>query len=125
MRRLIILALISSFIPAPKAQANPAVLAPAAFCAGTAGVGCVFIGVATIGGIVYYVWQRSDGKKTYVRKYEWTEEPGTFNNLEQHETSGTKDPRLAEKRCRVDSGGRKYLGKYRDASGVWICRFRG
>lgn len=44
-------------------QANPAILAPVAFCAGTAGVGCVLIGVAVVGGISYYIWQHSDGKK--------------------------------------------------------------
>ncbi|PHJ59033.1 hypothetical protein VF14_13620 [Nostoc linckia z18] len=43
-------------------NANPAVLAPAAFCAGTAGVGCVLVGVAIIGGTIYYVWQSGDGK---------------------------------------------------------------
>ncbi|MBD2682878.1 hypothetical protein H6H03_36055 [Nostoc paludosum FACHB-159] len=43
-------------------NANPAVLAPAAFCAGTAGVGCVLVGVAIIGGTVYYIWQSTDGK---------------------------------------------------------------
>lgn len=47
-----------------QAEANPAAIAPAAFCAGTAGVGCVIIGTAVVGGVVYYIWQRSsDGKK--------------------------------------------------------------
>ncbi|WP_062288944.1 hypothetical protein [Nostoc piscinale] len=55
---------ISCLSPRPS-QANPAVLAPAAFCAGTAGVGCVLIGVATVGGIGYYFWSHRKGKKTY------------------------------------------------------------
>ncbi|MBD2358160.1 hypothetical protein H6G41_26710 [Tolypothrix sp. FACHB-123] len=44
-------------------NANPAViLAPAAFCAGTAGVGCILIGTAVVGGVIYYVWQTKDGR---------------------------------------------------------------
>lgn len=45
------------------AKANPALLAPAAFCAGTAGVGCVLLGTVLIGGTVYYIWQLSNGHK--------------------------------------------------------------
>jgi hypothetical protein len=43
-------------------NANPAILAPAALCAGTAGVGCVLVGVAFVGGTAYYVWRTSNGK---------------------------------------------------------------
>jgi hypothetical protein len=43
-------------------NANPAVIAPAALCAGTAGIGCVLVGVAAVGGTVYYVWRARDGK---------------------------------------------------------------
>jgi hypothetical protein len=45
-----------------KANSNPAILAPA-ICAGTAGIGCVVIGVATIGGILYYVWENTKGSR--------------------------------------------------------------
>ena len=33
-----------------RANSNPAIIAPIAFCAGTAGVGCVLVGTAIIGG---------------------------------------------------------------------------
>ncbi len=55
------IALSSSSFSRP-VHANPAILAPAAFCAGTAGIGCVLIGVAVVGGTVYYVWRASNGK---------------------------------------------------------------
>jgi len=39
-------------------NANPAVLAPAVLCAGTAGVGCVLVGVGILGGtVIYFVYQ--------------------------------------------------------------------
>ena len=46
------IALFCSTLSRP-VNANPAVIvAPAAFCAGTAGVGCILIGTAVIGGVV-------------------------------------------------------------------------
>lgn len=46
-----------------KVEASPAaVVAPVAFCAGTAGLGCALVATTVIGGVVYYVWQRSDQK---------------------------------------------------------------
>ncbi|MHC5725560.1 MAG: hypothetical protein ACYT04_52120 [Nostoc sp.] len=42
------LVLSGTALPTRPVNANPAVLAPAAFCAGTAGVGCVLVGVAII-----------------------------------------------------------------------------
>jgi hypothetical protein len=60
------------------ANANPAVLAPAAFCAGTAGVGCVLIGVAIIGGTVYYVWRSTRDGKHYA-----ADANGQINNSER------------------------------------------
>ncbi|MCG6138732.1 MAG: hypothetical protein MET45_29745 [Nostoc sp. LLA-1] len=56
------LVLSGTALPTRPVKANPAILAPAAFCAGTAGVGCVLVGVAIIGGTIYYVWQAGDGK---------------------------------------------------------------
>jgi hypothetical protein len=67
MKRLIsalLVVSISASIAKP-VKANPAVLAPVAFCAGTAGVGCILVGVATVGGIAYYFWRKQEGKKTY------------------------------------------------------------
>lgn len=68
MKRVIsvvaVIALTSSLIPKP-VKANPAVLAPVAFCAGTAGVGCVIVGTVAIGGVIYYVWQASNGKRVH------------------------------------------------------------
>ena len=56
-------AIAFSITSIPRTRANPALLAPAAFCAGTAGVGCVLLGTILIGGTVYYVWQLSNGHK--------------------------------------------------------------
>jgi hypothetical protein len=64
MKRLIsalLVVSISANISKP-VKANPAVLAPGAFCAGTAGVGCVLMGTAIIGGIVVYIWKTNNGK---------------------------------------------------------------
>ena len=51
------------FLNIEKSTANPAVLAPAAICAGTAGVGCIVIGTIMVGGTIYYIWQLSNGQK--------------------------------------------------------------
>lgn len=56
------LVLCGTALPNHPVNANPAVLAPAAFCAGTAGVGCVLVGVAIVGGSAYYIWRSRDGK---------------------------------------------------------------
>jgi hypothetical protein len=61
----ILLASSIAFVPISRAKANPAVLAPVAFCAGTAGVGCVLIGTVIVGGAVYYVWQTSNGHRVH------------------------------------------------------------
>jgi hypothetical protein len=60
-----------SLIPyAKKAEANPAVIAAPALC--STGVGCIFVGIAVIGGISYYVWQN---QSTGVRHYDKIEDP--------------------------------------------------
>ncbi|MGG6265026.1 hypothetical protein ACQ4M3_03030 [Leptolyngbya sp. AN03gr2] len=65
-----LLTVSTSLVPyIKKADANPAVAAPL-LC--STGVGCIFVGVATIGGIVYYVWQN---QATGVRHYDNLEDP--------------------------------------------------
>ena len=56
-------------LPPTRARSQPALLAPA-FCA--TGIGCVLIGIATIGGVAYWVWQSRD---TGARHYDKIEEP--------------------------------------------------
>ena len=68
-----------------RANSNPAIIAPLAFCAGTAGVGCVLVGTAIVGGTLYYVWQNSEGKRVHANAY------GDFS-VEQEEDV-YKDPR--------------------------------
>jgi hypothetical protein len=52
-----------------KANSNPAILAPAALCAGTAGVGCVLIIVGGVGIAATYLWKRkSDNMGVYANK---------------------------------------------------------
>ena len=50
-----------SIASAPKAQANPAVLAPVALC--STGVGCILVGTMAVGAITYYVWEYGGGKR--------------------------------------------------------------
>ena len=52
-----------------RANSNPAIIAPIAFCAGTAGVGCVLVGTAIVGGVIYCVWQNSEGKRVHANSY--------------------------------------------------------
>ncbi|MEA5504947.1 hypothetical protein VB735_17910 [Halotia wernerae UHCC 0503] len=65
-------------------NADPAILAPVAFCAGTAGIGCVLVGVAVVGGTAYYIWRASNGKH-YV-----ADASGNISNSER--LVGTKKP---------------------------------
>ncbi|AFY51290.1 hypothetical protein Nos7524_5600 (plasmid) [Nostoc sp. PCC 7524] len=72
------LVLAGTALPVRPVNANPAVLAPAAFCAGTAGVGCVLVGVAIVGGTVYYIWQSTRNGKYYA-----ADANGQINNSER------------------------------------------
>ncbi|WP_062288805.1 hypothetical protein [Nostoc piscinale] len=115
---------ISCLSPRPS-QANPAVLAPAAFCAGTAGVGCVLIGVATVGGIGYYFWSHRKGKKTYV--IQSTQDGQVFATWDtekenRHTVYGNSDT------CRKMGASRgfgRYIGLIDHGDGTVTCRFSG
>ncbi|MCF4967163.1 hypothetical protein [Nostoc sp. CMAA1605] len=72
------LVLSTTALPPRLVSANPAVLAPAALCAGTAGVGCVLIGVAIVGGTVYYIWRSTRNGKYYAANAN-----GQINNSER------------------------------------------
>lgn len=63
------ISLCSVAVRPTQANSQPALIAPA-LC--STGVGCVLVGVATIGGIAYWVWQN---QKTGERFYQHTEEP--------------------------------------------------
>lgn len=66
-RRRIAITLLPAILLALKpteARSNPAIVAPAV-CVGSAGIGCIFVGVAVIGGISYHVWQNSQNNTTY------------------------------------------------------------
>jgi hypothetical protein len=105
-----------------KVEANPAaVAAPIAFCAGTAGFGCVLVATTIISGVVYYVWQRSDGKKTYVQK--------SATGKVDHGIYA-KDRKEAEARCQRMAARQGKTGKLlsepkKDVSGgiYYVCRF--
>ncbi|BAU10584.1 hypothetical protein LEP3755_10690 [Leptolyngbya sp. NIES-3755] len=83
------------FVSTQRANAQVQVLAPA-LC--STGVGCIFGGVATIGGIVYYVWQN---QRTGDRFYQHIEEP------EEHEQWGIFYAKNAW-RCRQLAAGRPH-----------------
>jgi hypothetical protein len=66
MKRFIAIALTGSLLAVGvrPARSNPALVAPA-ICAGTAGIGCVFVGVAVLGGIAYNVWWNRSTREHY------------------------------------------------------------
>lgn len=86
----------TSFIPyTEKAEANPAIVAPA-LC--STGVGCVFVGIAVIGTIGYAVWQNT---QTGERHYMPIEEP------EEHDLWGIFYAKSAW-HCKQMAGGRPH-----------------
>lgn len=58
---LSVLQVVPLLSPQP-VKGHPAVLAAPAICAGTAGVGCVLVFTAAVGGVVYQVWQLNSGR---------------------------------------------------------------
>lgn len=67
----IVLSVVLLAITVKPVKANPAVIAPISICAGTAGIGCILIGTAVVGGVVYYVWQMSDGSRFLSDVKDW------------------------------------------------------
>ncbi|MGV0024499.1 hypothetical protein [Phormidesmis priestleyi] len=65
IRRITAIALVGflAFSAAKPVKSNPALVAPAA-CA--TGVGCILVGVAVVGGVVYYVWQNRNERRHYL-----------------------------------------------------------
>ncbi|AFY48528.1 hypothetical protein Nos7524_2695 [Nostoc sp. PCC 7524] len=111
-------------------NANPAILAPAAFCAGTAGVGCILIGAVAIAGATYYVWEYSGGKRVVAdavgnvfRSDDYLEDP-------EQEDQGSVYPlnakswQAAQRECAYLMG---YSKKFRVflKKGVWYCTDKG
>lgn len=69
LSKLLAATLAIAFVnPVKPTNANPAAIAIPAICAGTAGVGCILIGSAVIGGIVYYAWNNNKSKKRIITK---------------------------------------------------------
>lgn len=106
-------------------NANPAVLAPAAFCAGTAGVGCALVGVATVGGIVYYVWKSGNGRKIYSTKKGQVfkiEDPESFETEQVIATFSARGQKEAMSKCKfiAKDSGKKYV-EVRPTSRGWQC----
>lgn len=66
------------------AQSNPAMVAAPALC--STGVGCVFVGVAVIGGISYYVWENTKTGERYNTAFSQGVDPGNVPG--QRETHG-------------------------------------
>lgn len=107
LKRITSLLLASTIIVSttPKANANPAVLAPAAFCAGTAGVGCILIGTAVIGGALYYVWRLQDGRRittdSYGQVMRYLDDPESDDVGTWEDPLDTRNAQKAEQICRV------------------------
>jgi hypothetical protein len=123
MRKIIAFALVSAIALQPqKVEANPAAIAaPVAFCAGTAGLGCVLVATTVISGVAYYVWRRSDGKKTYVAKTE-TGKTGYAIYADNEADARSRCRRMAARQGKVG----KLLSKpKRDVSGgiYYVCEF--
>lgn len=125
-------AIAVSLIPRPS-QANPAVLAPAAFCAGTAGVGCVLVGVAVVGGISYYVWQGSNGSKIAsdakgnVLTSEYLKDPEADDDGVWEDPLDTRNIEKARQVCKSKARniGASFDLRQDPATGKWICVFFG
>ncbi|MCC5623356.1 hypothetical protein [Nostoc sp. CHAB 5715] len=105
-------------------QANPAILAPVAFCAGTAGVGCVFVGVAIIGGVTYYIW--SNGTNTVasdasgsIFRTEYLDDPEDQENQEIVIALNAKSWQAAKRECAWHLYGQKF--KVFQKKGRWYC----
>lgn len=119
MRKLVAFALVGAIALQPqKVEANP-IAAPAAFCLGTAGFGCVLVATTVVGGVVYYIWQRSDGKRTQVRAIKDNAAPENKHSIY------AKDASEADQRCRSmgkKNGFGKYLGVISHGNGTYTCR---
>ncbi len=108
-------------------SANPAILAPAAFCAGTAGVSCVLIGVAVIGGISYYVWQHSSGNRIFssdagsVLKIEEPEDFETEVIVNTYGSSLTKAQAIERCKREVALHKLEYVDVRRKSNGNFEC----
>jgi hypothetical protein len=110
VKQIMVGVIASTFAITPNiktASGNPAILAPVALCAGTAGAGCVLIGVAFVSGITYYVWQSSNGKRVFASSDGSSvlkiEDPEEFEKEVIVNTYGSSlTPAQAEERCKRD-----------------------
>lgn len=97
---------------------------PLALCAGTAGVGCILVGTALIGGGIYYIWQLSDGRRVVadakgsIFRSEYLEDPE-----EQPEETvialNAKSWQAAQRECAWHFYGQKL--KVFQRKGRWYC----
>jgi uncharacterized protein YxeA len=118
MHKIIAVVLVGAIALQPqKVEANPAIAAPAVFCLGTAGLGCVLVATTVVGGVVYYVWQRKDGKKTQVRAY--SQEPGDFEQEQVIDLFASDSKEKAIKRCKflAKQRGMKYVDTRKTSKG--------
>lgn len=117
MRKIIAFALVGAIALQPqKVDANP-IAAPAAFCLGTAGFGCVLVATTVVGGVVYYIWQRSDGKRTQVRAY--SQEPKDFEQEQVIDNFASDSRDKAINRCKflAKQRGMKYVDTRKTSRG--------
>lgn len=125
---LVAITLIAFPVSRP-AKANPAVLAPMALCAGTAGVGCVLIGVAVVGGISYYIWQNSNGRKFTsdatgkILTSEYLKDPETEDEGVWEDPLDTRNLEKARQVCRsrAKNVGASFDLRQDPATGKWVC----
>ncbi len=127
MKRKIAVAITLLVMPSfnAPAQANPALIAPAAGICGATGVGCVLLGTVIISGIVYYVYTHN-GQLVYVSK------GNTRPTLEdpEEEDQGSVYPlnakswQAAKRECAYLMG---YSKKFRvfQKKGRWYCTDKG
>jgi hypothetical protein len=114
----------------PKAQANPAVLAPVALC--STGVGCILVGAMAVGAITYYVWEYGGGKKVVAdaagRIFRYLDDPETDDVGVWEDPLDTANYPTASKICNDTA---KRLGaqlveiKRHPVTGKLSCIFRG
>jgi len=112
--------ILSTSIPT---RANPAILAPAAFCAGTAGVGCVLVGVAVVGGAAYYVWQNQQQQRHYSPIEDPEEEARYLGGPHDTEPVIAKNRKDAFRECLKLAQGRRLKEVRRFQGNNWDCIF--
>ena len=120
---LVSIAAICAVTLQPKEARSQAQLLAPALC--STGVGCILVGVATVGGIAYWVWQSRDtGKQHYLKIEDPEEEAAAMgNNAQEGRTIIARNASHAHSRCSKWAAGRRVATPRNLGNGRWKCRY--